>query len=54
VAITRDDAKSNTQNLLIFDPRTGAVLGIEVVVPNRKMVSNYMLFLATDVTDHAG
>jgi RNA polymerase sigma-70 factor (ECF subfamily) len=53
VAITYDDARSGTQNLLIFDSRTGALLGIEVL-PTKKMVRDYMLFLATGVTDHAG
>jgi hypothetical protein len=54
VAITYDDREHGQQNLLVFDPGTGALLAGELLTLSPKRISTYQLILATDRTDTLG
>jgi len=54
LAITFDDREHDEQELLIFDPDTGALLAGELIVLSRKRTSTYIVILETDLTDHLG
>lgn len=52
LAITFDDRPHDQQSLLVFDPKTGELLAMELVTSRR--LSTYILFLGTDLTDELG
>jgi hypothetical protein len=55
VGVTYDDRAHHEQSLLIFDPRTGGLLGWEIVTPQpRRVVNTYSVLLATSRTDQPG
>jgi len=54
VAITFDDPANDQQHLLVFEPRTGGLLGDELLTLRPKRLSTYQLILATDLTDRIG
>jgi hypothetical protein len=54
VAITHDDPQWGQQELLVFDPKTGALLANELLTLSPKRISTYQLILATDRTDTVG
>jgi hypothetical protein len=54
VAITFDDPEHGQQQLLVFDPDTGALLAQELLTLTPHRISTYLLILATDRTDQLG
>ncbi len=54
LAITFDDPQHNQQNLLIFDPKTGALNADELLTLKPKRISTYGMILATDRTTGTG
>ena len=54
LAVTYDDVAHDEQWLLVFDPRTGALLAKELVLLKSDRVNVYSLFLATGRTTQPG
>jgi hypothetical protein len=54
VAVTFDDTANDEQNLLVFDPNTGELLGDELLVLKPRRLSTSEVILATDRTDRIG
>jgi hypothetical protein len=52
VAITADE--KDVQSILVFDPRTGALLALETVSLGKHWVDSYLLILDTARTDNLG
>jgi hypothetical protein len=55
VAVTFDDPVEHDQNLFVFDPHTGELLADELLDTGpERIISAYILFLSTDLTDQLG
>jgi hypothetical protein len=54
LAITFDDREHNMRFLLIFHPKTGELLALELLNLTHAWISMYLLYLGTDRTDKIG